>query len=173
MEVHAFVQHDSVRAWLVTGFPFEFAWYRPGLPTARRTIMQCGRSRYYVCREAAFALLRDSGRFDPRRHESELVLRLPLEPYGVFGARGMVKRNDGMYVWMATGIRDTVLADAEGHSALRRVYTLVFRALNSLQYCQWIQGEGLVRYTYHHNGSPADCDIRLVHGFSMEQKEPK
>jgi hypothetical protein len=174
MRIDEIFERGSIRAWNITGHPIDLAWYKPGMRPIPRTIVEVAGRTYYLCPASVFNRVKDmNDSLKGLVWESEIVLDLPLSKGRQFGEAQQLKRKDGLYVWRVTEVRDSVRILQQGLHDTLRVHTVVYRALNSVMTTEWVQGLGLIRFKYHHNGTPADCELVYSrHGASGSASSP-
>jgi hypothetical protein len=150
------VRRGNIRAWRLLGHPVELAAYQSALKPGYHTIVEVDGRNYYHCPPERYARVLDlNDDLKEIAGESELVLECPLALGATFGE------------W------DSVVMPEGGDAEKARCYSVVYRALNSVITCEWQEGAGLIRYTYHHNGTPADCDVRLTSQHFIEYRSEK
>jgi hypothetical protein len=108
-------------------------------------------------------LAKDSTPLKPYLEEDNLFFRWPLKKGMKFGDPEQLKREDNEYCWVVEEHASKELRDIEGLSARRaEVSTLRFVTNPDDTTMELASGIGVLRYEYHHHGSAADTNVRLV-----------
>jgi len=149
----------TVRDW-----PFGLAWWDP-TRQADTTLVVCRDDLVYhlAATPGEMTALVDSllaGTRAPGR--DDLVLKLPLAVGSLYG-RDSTGRDDTFYAWFVEAA-EPVGADLRrvGARATDSVVTITYRTLPDHQILKFVQGLGVVGYTYGHHGTVANADARLT-----------
>ncbi len=162
MRVESTAKQGDTVAWLVSGVPVQLANYMPGASIENMTIVRIGAKYYLSGKETFERLIGNQSGETPLVDDSQCFLDFPLYGGKQIGEADMLARGDGMYVWLVESLPDAVTVpegrDAERHA----MHSVTYRALNSIIMLVYQEGFGIVRYYYHHNGSPGEFDMRCI-----------
>jgi hypothetical protein len=88
---------------------------------------------------------------------------LPLAQGKKFCSPDEANRDDGMYCWVAEGPVQVSLDGIKGLPAkMATAYTLAYRTNPDDSEAELAPGIGIIHYEYHHHGTIADTELKLV-----------
>jgi hypothetical protein len=101
--------------------------------------------------------------FDSFMTDDDLLFEWPMTRRDKFCDPDARKREDDMYCWMVESDEKTPLRSINGlASAKVPVYTLTYRTNPDDTQMEVSPGIGIVAYHYHHHGTTADTDLKLL-----------
>ena len=72
-------------------------------------------------------------------------------------------RDDDMYCWAVNSVESVSLTNVKGLAPKRyEVYEIDYRTNPDDITLQLLPGVGVIRYQYHHHGTVAETDVKLV-----------
>ena len=96
--------------------------------------------------------------------DDDLILDFPLAKGKKFGCDAeAMQREDSEYCWMVDSAHQTSLNDVKGITHERRTaYTLRYVTNPDDTTLDFVLGIGTTAYQYHHHGTEADTELKLV-----------
>ena len=169
MEVTETIERGHVTAAVLKGHPLDLAWYKEGKTPGDYLIIRVGPDEYYLLTEQrvqeALTKLRDQDDIlADLVKDVEQFLDLPLTPGKIFGETMQITRQDGSYYWIVENEKPVKMDKVKGlsPSAALTEYELAFLTTSDNTKVNYVPGVGIVRYTYGHNGSVSETDLKLI-----------
>jgi hypothetical protein len=168
-QVTTSIRRGNLRAMAVNGFPADLDW-SDGRPERKDSlIVQEDEHKFYLINfdNAQNAMKKVQ---DPSKSlgdivtEDDLILELPLSKGKKFGCdAATMQREDSEYCWMVDSVRETSLNSVKGitHEP-RTAYTIRYATNPDDTQIDFVPGVGITAYEYHHHGTEADTEIKLV-----------
>lgn len=168
MSVREVCRRGQVLAARLSGCPADVNWQGSQAQPSDYLIIGVGGAKYFFKTDAvakAWARLKspDDPLVDLVRAD-ELTFDFPLADGQIIGEPGNITRQDQRYAWVVEAQGPKRFADVKGvdPQAIYQVFWLTYRSLADSTTLEVAPGLGITRYIYHHNGTPADSDLRLV-----------
>ncbi len=166
MEVIDTASRGLVFAALLKGLPSDLSWYEEGKERGTHLIVRVGSAAYHLLYGEnalkAWQKIKDTKESLHELVDSEsLFLDAPLIDRKIFG--DFAQSTTGRYCWVVEG--ESAYTDkVKGAPSLKdgRVFTMTYRTSPDFQSVAYVPGLGIVHYRYHHNGTPAECDMQLI-----------
>jgi hypothetical protein len=169
MEVRKLISRGSLRVAVINGFPSDLDWSN-GHPIPTDTlIIQSAANKFYLTSASngeADVLKRaqdSSDSLDGLLSDHDLFLELPLEKGKKFCDADGMARPDTHYCWVVDSVAPAVLDTIKGTSSeQRKAYGIQFVTLPETIAFTFVPGVGFTTYQYHHHGTVADTELKLV-----------
>ncbi len=167
MSVDKVIRRDGVVATVVTGFPADLDWSAGTAEPKPWLILEDQKHQvHYVNLGPEFEFSKyETGNqsFDRFLVEDTLLFEWPLKKGEKFCDAENKKRDDMMYCWFVAKEEKRKLSGVKGLSPEdRNVYELRYMTNPDHTIMEFVEGVGLVSYQYHHHGTVADTELRLV-----------
>lgn len=169
MEVRKRVNRGDLSVAVVNGFLRDLDWSN-GNPTRQDSlIIQSGEGNLYMVGSEKMPIIlngtqdsRDAPEGMPR--DDDLFLELPLKKGKKFGCDAeAMQRPDSRYCWVVDTLHQTSLREVKGIShGIRTAYTIRYVTGPDDIGFSYVSGVGLTTYEYHHHGTVADTELKLV-----------
>ncbi len=168
-QVTATVRRGNLRAAVINGFPADLDW-SDGSPERKDSlIVQEDENKFYLVNFAdaqnAMREVQDPGKsLGEIVSDDDLILDFPLAKGKKFGCDAeAMQREDSEYCWMVDSAHQTSLNDVKGITHERRTaYTLRYVTNPDDTTLDFVLGIGTTAYQYHHHGTEADTELKLV-----------
>ena len=175
MEIMEVVRRGRITAAVLKGYPNDLTWYKPGQPPGQYLIVRNGASPYYLFDDEVtetMEKIRSLGRGkSPGKwlRDGEVWLDGPLTVGKRWGDDSGGTRN--MYCWIVEAQEPFDGRAVAGlPSAERTAYEVVYRSTPAHEIMRFVQGVGLVSYTYVHHGTLAETELTLVEAHVQPEK---
>lgn len=169
MEVTDVIGRDGIFAAKIKGYPLELAGFdERASERGNYLLVRAGSGSYYLLGESAIGeALKKIGDPDDVLHElvdeSDLIIDLPLAKGKVFGEAEQVTRTDGKYCWRVDECVDTDLSAVKGAGMAATKEFWLFHSTNpDTQKVGFVPGIGITSYSYRHNGTVMEFDVKLA-----------
>jgi hypothetical protein len=168
-QVTATVRRGNLRATVVQGFPADLDW-SDGSPERKDSlIVQEDEYKFYLVNfddaQNAIKEVQDPGKsLGDIVTEDDLILELPLAKGKKFGCDAeAMQREDLEYCWMVDSTSQTSLNEVKGitHEG-RTAYRIRYVTNPDDTSLDFVAGIGITAYHYHHHGTEADTELKLV-----------
>jgi hypothetical protein len=169
MEVRKRVDRGDLSLAVVNGFLGDLDWSNGNPIREDSLIIQSGEGKlYWIGSEhAAMILTRAQDSRDALvgvLTVDDLFLDSPLKKGKKFGCDpDAMQRPDSRYCWVVDSLQETSLRDVKGIShGLRTAYTMRYVTGPDDIGFNYVLGVGFTTYEYHHHGTVADTELKLV-----------
>jgi hypothetical protein len=167
MSVDRVVERDGMSAVVVRGFPSDLDWSQGDAKPQASVLLETRDGKFYLnAPDNARTMLEQMDVRDSLLGpavEGEFILQLPLAAGMKFCDEQLMRREDGMYCWVASGPHPASLEHVKGVApGARTAYDMAFNTLPDDQEFEFVEGVGITRYEYHHHGTTADTELRLA-----------
>jgi hypothetical protein len=168
MEIVRVLHRDDAKASIVKGFPDELNWSTGSAAPRESLLVLTNDGKVYrldadraAAAEQKFkdihAALRDF------LEDDDLWFQVPLAQGKKFCDEDSAKRDDDMYCWVVDALAQVSLNNIKGLPADSATsFTLSFRTNPDDSEIELVPGVGIIRYEYHHHGTLADTELKLV-----------
>jgi hypothetical protein len=175
MNVRKRVDRGDLSVAVVNGFLGDLDWSN-GNPTREDSlIIQSAEGNLYLVGSEQVAIVlnraQDSGdALAGVLKDDDQFLDPPLRKGKKFGCDSeAMQRPDSRYCWVVDSLHETSLRDVKGIThGLRTAYTVRFVTLPDDIAFSYVPGVGFTSYSYHHHGTVADTELKLVEFHSGE-----
>jgi len=173
MKVERVMRKPGVVAAVVTGFPADLDWTAGTTEPKPWLIVEDEKHRVFFenlgPNFALASLNGDEHAFDKFMVDENLFFRWPVQPGEKFCDEEAKKREDGFYCWNVAEVTKQKVQTVTGVSSEERdVIRMEYGTLPDDQKIELTAGVGILSYRYHHHGTVADTDLRLVEFHSGE-----
>jgi hypothetical protein len=169
MEVRKVIRRGHLLLALVNGFPADLDWSDGHPNPSDRWIIQSGEDKYYLIASddlTAATLKRaqdPNDSLDGLLHDDDLFLELPLKKSMKFCDPDGMARPDSRYCWVVDSVAPAALGMIKGISrGQRTAYRVRFVTNPDDIAFTYVPGVGFISYEYHHHGTVADTELKLV-----------
>ena len=168
MEIVRVLHRDDATAAIMKGFPGDLNWSTGSAVPGESMLVRTNDGKFYLIDAAraaaaeqkfkdAHAALRDF------LEDDDLWFQLPLAERKKFCGEDGANRDDGMYCWAVDTSAPAALGSIKGLSAKSATaYPLAYRTNPDDTEIELVPGVGIISYEYHHHGTVADTDMKLV-----------
>jgi hypothetical protein len=167
-EVRKVIRRGRLLAAVISGFPSDLDLSdgdpKPGTSLLIRTSME----DYYLigadaAQEGIKTLGASNASLDGLLNADDLFLHLPLKPGAKFCGAESMARDDDMYCWMVSSVGQISLNDVKGlPPGTHEAYEIRYATNPDDTTYKFVSGVGIVSYEYHHHGTIADTELKLV-----------
>jgi hypothetical protein len=168
-QVKRVTRHQHLTAAVINGFPWDLDWSDGHPQPTDSLLLASDDGGYYVrqfkdVKDGVKRLADSSDSLQDLIDPDDVFLQLPLAKGKKFSCDpDAVARDDNMYCWVVSSVDRISLLTVKGLEAKQyRVYEVSFRTNPDDTELQFLPGVGLISYQYHHHGSIADTDLKLV-----------
>lgn len=168
-EVTTSVRRGNLRATVVNGFPADLDWSGGSPERKDSLIVQEDERKFYLINfddaQNAMKEVQDPGKsLGDIVTEDDQILELPLSKGQKFGCdAATMQREDSEYCWMVDSVRETSLKEVKGITHEERIaYTIRYVTNPDDTQIDFVPGIGITAYEYHHHGTEAETDLKLV-----------
>ena len=168
-QIKTVTQRQHLTAVVINGFPSDLDWSDGHLQPNDSLLLASDDGRYYVrqfedVKNGAKRLADSSDSLQDLIDPDDLFLQSPLEKGKKFSCDSdAVARDDNMYCWVVSSVDRISLLKVKGLEPKQyQVYEVSFRTNPDDTEFQFSPGVGLISYQYHHHGSLADTELKLV-----------
>jgi len=167
MSVERVIRKQGLVAAVVRGYPSDLDWTAGTTEAKPWLILEDEKHRVFLENLGPeFDLSKLSGDervFDKFLADDNLFFQWPMKQGAKHCDEESKKRDDGMYCWVVSGLETKKLETIKGAPpAEQTVYELQYRTMPDDTTVELVQGIGVLRYEYHHHGTTADTELRLV-----------
>jgi hypothetical protein len=167
MSVMRVIRKPGVVAAIVTGFPGDLDWSAGTTEPKPWLILEDEKHQiFYENLGPDFDLSKLNGDdrvFDKFLVEDNFFFQWPIRQGAKFCEEEAKKREDGMYCWVVAQTAMKKLESVKGSPADEQpVFQLQYRTLPDDTTMELVPGIGLLSYQYHHHGTTAETELRLV-----------
>jgi hypothetical protein len=174
MRVIKLIERDGMQIARVSDFPADLDWTDGTAPEVESLVVQTKEGHLYrldpASTEVSLQRFQDpNDKLVNLLQVDDLFLEPPLHVGKKFCDPEGMAREDTHYCWLVESIVAKQFPGIKGVSPGRhKAYDLIFRTNPDHISFQFVPGVGLTRYSYHHHGTVADTELRLVefHGVS-------
>ena len=165
-EIRRLVRHGQTTGIVVSGFPPDLDWSDGAQQPKDSLIVKTAENRFYHLQDVESSLRRLSNPADSLKDfllEDDLFLQLPLSRGKKFCDPEAMAREDGLYCWLVESAARISLPDVLGVSpGPRTSYRLRYVTNPDDITFDFVPGIGLTSYEYHHHGTVADTELKLI-----------
>jgi hypothetical protein len=167
-EVQKVIRRGAFVAAVIKGFPSNLDWSDGDPKPGESLLIRTDKDDYYLLgadeAQEGIKTLRDSNTsVDGLLNADDLILHLPLKKGGKFCDADSMTREDDMYCWVVSSADPASLNDVKGLPASsREAYELRYATNPDDTTYTFVPGVGIVSYEYHHHGTVADTELKLV-----------
>ena len=167
-EIFHVIRREHLVAAVVNGLPSDLDWSTGQSVPADSLIIQSDTGEIYIIghdqtREALARLQDKSDSLQDFLKIDDIFLRFPLEKSKKFCDPESMARDDGMYCLVVSSVERVALNDIKGlPPATHDVYELRYQTNPDDTTYQIVPGVGIISYEYHHHGTVADTELKLV-----------
>ena len=168
MEIVRVLGRDDAKAAIVKGFPTDLNWSTGSTTPSESMLVRTNDGRFYLIdayrAAAAEQKFRDTQvALRDFLEDDDLWFQLPLAQGKKFCDEESAKRKDSMYCWVVDAPTQVSLNNIKGSTAKSAtVFRLSYRTLPDDEETELMPGVGIIRYGYHHHGTIADTELKLV-----------
>jgi len=167
-EVRKLIRRGNLNAAVINGFPSDLNWSDGNAKPGDSLLIRSGQDDYYLIgpdsAQQSIKTLEDSNAsLDGLLSDDDLFLRLPLKQGAKFCDPESMARDDGMYCSFVSSVDSVSLKDVKGapHQT-REAYEIRYATNPDDITFRLVPGVGIVSYDYHHHGTVADTELKLV-----------
>jgi hypothetical protein len=168
-QVKRVTRHPHLTAAVINGFPWDLDWSDGELQPSDALLLASDDGGYYVTqfddvKDGVKRLADLSDSLQDLINPDDVFLQLPLAKGKKFCSDPeQMTREDDEYCWVVSSVDRISLLKVKGLEPKQyQVYEVSFRTNPDDTELQFLPGVGLVSYQYHHHGSIADTDVKLV-----------
>jgi len=167
-EIRKVIHRGNLLVAVVTGFPSELDLSDGDPKPGDSLLIRTSKDDYYLigadaARESIKTLQDKNASLDGLLNADDLFLRLPLKKGAKFCDPEGMARDDDMYCWMVSSVDRVALTDVKGlRPGSREAYELRYATNPDDTTYKFVPGVGIVSYEYHHHGTVADTELKLV-----------
>jgi hypothetical protein len=167
-EIRRILPHRDFLGAVVTGWPADLDWSDGHPAPADSLLIRSPEAKFYLITQQQFGValkrLEDSNdSLQDLFSADDLFLDLPLEKGKKFCDADGMTRTDGHYCWVVGQPKAVSLDNVKGVQPSRRIaYPVAYLTNPDDSEFEFVPGVGLTSYSYHHHGTVADTELRLV-----------
>lgn len=180
MEISDIIVRDAITAAVVKGYPLDIAGFDGAVaPRGDYVLVRAGYGSYYLLSgEDSINALKKLKDGNDVLHElvdeSDMIADFPMAVGKVFGEAEQVTRTDGKYFWRVEECVDADLSAVKGTPVgSAREYWLFYLTNPDRQKAGFVTGVGITSYSYRHNGTVMEFDVKLAECFIKGAKSEK
>ena len=168
MEIVRVLRRDDAQAAIVKGFPGDLNWSNGSAAPSESMVVRTNDGKVYLIEEgrAAAAEQKFSDTHAALKDflkDDDLWFALPLAVGKKFCGEDGANRDDEMYCLVVEAPDQESFNGIKGLPAkLPAAYSLVYRTNPDDTETELVPGIGIVRYEYHHHGTVADTELKLI-----------
>jgi hypothetical protein len=162
------IHRDGMTIAVIKGMPGDLDWSEGSATPSLSVVIRTEDAKFYLIEgDEAKSLLSelDNPQYSWQQVpiDDDWFLQLPLARGKKFcGAEGM-QRTDDHYCWVVGPPRAALLANVKGVSPRKHMaYRVEYFTNPDEDEFDFVPGIGMVSYEYHHHGTTADTELRLV-----------
>ena len=166
-KVEKVIQKPGLTMAIVSGFPADLDWSTGEVEPKPMLLVETERHEVFldpVPPDFDYGKLeKGSTRLEPFLSEDNMFFRWPLKKGMKFGDPEQFKREDNEYCWFVDQQSTKQLWEIQGVPAKRAEISVLRFVTNPDDTTVEVSpGIGVLSYEYHHHGSTADTNVRLV-----------
>jgi hypothetical protein len=167
-EVSKVIRRGPLFAAVINGFPSDLDLSDGDPKPGNSLLIRTGKEDYYLigadaAQESIKTLGTRNASLDGLLNADDLFLHLPLKPGAKFCDAAGMARDDGMYCWVVSSVDQISLNDVKGlPPGTREAYEIRYVTLPDDTSIKFVPGVGIVSYKYHHHGTIADTELKLI-----------
>jgi hypothetical protein len=168
MSVVRVVERDGVSAAVVKGFPTDLDWSDGHAEPQLSILAETRDGKVYLNSEWDAQSVLDQID-DPKFPLQDLaraddwLMQLPLATGKRFCDNSEMQRPDGLYCWLTGTPHTAELSHVKGLTpTARTAYEIEYDTLPDDEEFEFVDGVGFTKYGYHHHGTTADTELRLI-----------
>ena len=177
MVIRRFIQRGDVWAAVVNGFPSDLDWSE-GKAKPWDSLLIEFKGKFYLVgaerfAEAVHRLEQPSDDLAGLLRDDDVFLQWPLQQGDKFCDADGMARPDRMYCWSVESSRLTLLNRTTGVPPGKHTeFVIQYRTNPDHEKFTFVPAIGMTTYEYHHHGTVADTELKLVafHQPSAEEK---
>jgi hypothetical protein len=166
MEVRRLIQHGNVRAAIISGFLSELDW-SDGRRQPQDSLLVESADRFYRITgdlaEPIRRLEQPSDDLAGLLQDDNVILQWPLKPHMKFCAAEGMARPDNRYCWVVAETRASSPLRIKGVPRGKHTeFVLQYQTNPDDTEFSFVPDVGITSYSYHHHGTVADTELKLV-----------
>jgi hypothetical protein len=168
-QVKRVTRRQHLTAAVINGFPWDLDWSDGHPQPIDALLLASDDGGYYESplenvKDGVKRLADSSDSLQDLVDPDDILLQLPLAKGKKFcGDTEQMAREDDEYCWVVNSVDRISLLKVKGLEPKQyQVYEVSFRTNPDDTELQFSPGVGLISYQYHHHGSIADTDLKLV-----------
>lgn len=168
MKVSKVVERDNLRAAVVSGYPADLDWSEGDRTALVSVIVETKDGRYYHIApeqtDSALKRLADlSDKLDGLLLDDDWFLEKGLVAGKKYCDAESRARDDDMYCWVVDSVESSEFFGVQGIPQTKlKALNLAFRTNPDDMELKFVPGIGIMEYAYHHHGTIAETELRLV-----------
>lgn len=168
MQIEGVIRRPDATALVISGFPSDLDWSDGTAKAKDSLIIQTPDKKLYRIhpQNLAGALGRLQNQDDNLAgllKDEDLFLELPLHQGDRFCDAATMARDDSMYCLFVDSATSVLLDQVKGAPPGRcTAFTLNYRSHPDDFEFDFVPGLGMTSYSYHHHGTVADTELKLV-----------
>jgi hypothetical protein len=168
MSVVRLVERDGVSAAVVKGFPSDLDWSEGHAEPQLSILVETRDAKFYLNSEwdtqSVLDQLDDSNYpLHNLARVDDWFMQLPLATGKRFCDDIGMQRPDGRYCWLTGAPHPAELSHVKGLAPdARTAYEIEYDTLPDDEEFEFVDGVGITKYGYHHHGTTADTELRLI-----------
>jgi hypothetical protein len=163
------IRHGEYTGAVVRGFPGDLDWSDGHANATDSLLVRFGQEKFYLISKERFAssvqmLENPNESLQGLLSEGDIFLQLPVAKGNKYCDAENMARSDGHYCWNVESSESIDLADLSGGIITGRGTSFRIRYVTNpddLTY-EFVPGVGITLYEYHHHGTVADTELRLI-----------
>ena len=174
MSVDKVLRREGVIAAVLTGFPQDLDWSSGSAEPKRWLFLEDSKHQvHYLNLGPDFDLSKyekGNQNFDKFLVDDTLLFEWPMKKGAKYCDADGKKRDDLMYCWFVASVERKKLDTVKGMPTHDLdVYELKYMSNPDDTTMELVPGIGLLSYRYHHHGTVADTELRLVEFHAAEE----
>lgn len=166
-EIRRVFPHGDYVAALISGWPGDLNWSDGHLAPTESLLIRSPEGKFYLIgqrfSDAVKKLEESNDSLKELLSEDSLFLDLPLKKGKKFCDADGMARTDGHYCWIVGPPKEMSLDNVKGIQPSRRLaYPVTYMTNPDDCEFEFVPGVGMTSYSYHHHGTVADTELRLV-----------
>jgi hypothetical protein len=157
---------DGIVGYVMNGHPIDLAFYAADKKPSDYLFLAKGNRVYQITlisNEPVDRVRNKAKALDDLMSVETLVLDLPLATGKKFGPSQFVASPDGMNAWVVADVKPATLSGIKGLAIANATeYALELKTNPDRQTVYYVPNVGITRFTYHHNGTLSEVDVRLI-----------
>ena len=157
---------DGIVGYVMQGHPLDLAFYDEGKKPGDYLYIAKANRVYQITGLDAAPINRVKNKSDALADlltDDDLAFDFPLATGKKFGAAQFVADPTGMNAWVVADAKPTQLTGIKGITpADATEYALDFKTNPDRQTVYYLPNVGITRFTYHHNGTVSEVDVKLI-----------
>ena len=157
---------DGIVGYVMQGHPLDLAFYEEGKKPGDYLYIAKANRVYQITLLDAAPINRVKNKSDTLADlltDDNLAFDFPLANGKKFGAAQFVADPAGMNAWIIADAKPTTLTGIKGITPANVTeYALDFKTNPDRQMVYYVPNVGITRFTYHHNGTVSEVDVKLI-----------